>query len=154
MEEKDIITGNKLISEFIGRYKKDEDITQCEDEIVVNVEYDGFSGAERKRTTRPFSYSDLRYHSSWEWLMPVVEKIATCYYKNFPINITVSGGSGAYISINPHNCAGETYDGDRLISDTMNLNYDIVNEDEKIDIITATYMAVVRFIKWYNEQQS
>ena len=65
MEKNEILEGNKLIAEFLG-YK---------------------SGPNR--TGRGFGYYDLggliyhsnelRYHSSWNWLMPVVKKISTIH---------------------------------------------------------------------------
>lgn len=62
--------GNKLIAEFIDRYHG-RDIIECEAPIVVKKVYNGFSGELREEKTRPFTYSDLKYHSSWDWLMPV-----------------------------------------------------------------------------------
>ena len=58
--------GNKLIAEFMG---------------VVSSEnwYDGY---ELHKAGIPFNYgamgngtSELKFHSSWDWLMPVVERI-------------------------------------------------------------------------------
>ena len=50
MEQKQIIEGNKIIAEFMGKTRRYE-------------------------TTIEIFYDNLKYHSSWDWLMPVVEKI-------------------------------------------------------------------------------
>ena len=42
-------------------------------------------------------YTTLCFHQSWDWLMPVVQKISEVRYKGFPINVTISGHDGAYI---------------------------------------------------------
>jgi hypothetical protein len=74
MKKTDIEIGNKLIAEFVDRYKGYK-ITDCEDPIVIETIYDGFSGIERSVKTRPFTYSDLKYHIKWDWLMIAIEKI-------------------------------------------------------------------------------
>ena len=54
----DIKEGNKLIAEFMLR---DEDLYQ-------------YTGDNNK-------YKSCKYHSSWDWLMPVVEKITSIDYQ-------------------------------------------------------------------------
>lgn len=56
MTNKEIIEGNKLIAEFM--------------EVDVS-DYTSYEEESRKC----YAENDLEYHSSWEWLMPVVEKI-------------------------------------------------------------------------------
>lgn len=50
MNDQEIIEGNKLIAEFMGMGEK-----------FLPMDYEHENG--------------VRYHSSWDWLMPVVEKI-------------------------------------------------------------------------------
>lgn len=55
----EIIAGNRLLAEFMGFKQKENNTIQ---------------------TTKPFGIGticadDLRFHSSWDWLMPVVEKM-------------------------------------------------------------------------------
>lgn len=69
--------------------------------------------------------SDLKYHSDWNWLMQVVEKIES-------LNVVVE--------IRENVCYIET---------TPNDYYSELEETK----IQATYNAVVRFIKWYNENK-
>ena len=52
------IEGNKLIAEFMGYHYKD-----------------GFIYADNPESAK--LKKDCKYHTSWDWLMPVVEKIRT-----------------------------------------------------------------------------
>jgi len=66
---------NKLIAEFMSvRYKSDKDyfkelVEMREDGILYELGY---------------MESQLKYHESWNWLIPVVQKIKKCkhYYQN------------------------------------------------------------------------
>jgi hypothetical protein len=66
----------------------------------------------------------FRFDSSWEWLMPVVDKIEI--YASFTIS-----SCSAWIALGNHQ--------------------EIVSVDG-ISNLDATYKAVVEFIKWYNSQ--
>lgn len=92
------------------------------------------------------------FHKHWNWLMPVVEKISTIHHESFPINVSISGGGGAHIAINPSNCAGEEYVGELVIANTLNLNYFITDEELQYTNIEAVWLAVVEFIDWYNKK--
>lgn len=77
---------------------------------------------------------DLKYHSSFDWLMPVVEKIKD-YSPDHEIEITM-GKTFCRIF------ARDLDDGSYL--------YGIDStEDKPID---AVYNAIIQFIKWYNNQ--
>lgn len=65
----------------------------------------------------------LKYHTSWDWLMPVVEKI------EYEANVTICRQS----------CHIE--------------NDDILIERYGDTKIESIYLAVVAFIKWHNEQK-
>jgi hypothetical protein len=65
--------GNRIIADFVNRYDG-EKIEDCEDPIIISEKWD-WAGT-RKVKTRPFTYSDLQYHSSWSWLMPVWKECA------------------------------------------------------------------------------
>lgn len=98
--EKEIIESNKLIAEFMG----------------YNVE---FVNDERYFTLddmlESLSDEELQYHSSWDWLRPVIEKIDSL---TMPDNIHLS---------------------------IQGLNIFSSLED--------VYLAVVEFIKWYNNKE-
>ena len=111
---------NKLIAEFMGF------------ENASN--FVGGSLEMRKKTKIKFGtqqyesykYDDLKYHSSWVWLMPVVEKIEN----ENPISFIISCG----------NC--EVYNCEK--AETM-----FFFEGVKIQ---AVFEAVINFIQWYNTQ--
>lgn len=67
--------------------------------------------------------ADLKYHTSWDWLMPVVEKIED---------------NGA-VTVIKNGCKIETLDNE----------FTTCGETTLISV----YAAVVQFINWYNEQQ-
>jgi hypothetical protein len=75
-------------------------------------------------------YGELRYHTSWDWLMPVVEKIEVLGYtleKN-------------YQRIDK--------DWQCLIIKGNDILFQEFNEDSRL----STHYVVVEFIKWYNER--
>lgn len=100
-----ITESNKLIAEFMG-------------------EIDLKNGRGEWYSENPDA---LKYTESWDWLMPVVEKIES-------LDVTVE--------IEGHNC---------MISDIKDGGYhQYVAHDSKIN---AIYVSVVAFIKWYNENK-
>ena len=112
--------GNKLIAEFMG-YNQDGLGKWFKDGILISYHFDYF-----------------KYHSSWDWLMPVVEKIEKEGYE-----ISISSQM-EYI-----NDDTETYwHQDCCISSD---NQEIVNTTGKSKI-NSVYAAVVQFIQWYNTQ--
>jgi len=56
MTEQEIIEGNKLIAEFMGDYRAKYKVSN--DYTLANA-----------------MLKTLKYHSSWDWLMPVFKKI-------------------------------------------------------------------------------
>lgn len=118
------IEGNKLIALFMGATISDKGI------VLLKEWHDNHKFCE---------VSDLKYHSSWDWLMPVVEKITRIPlpYKqddgrqdtHWPRTFGMLDEWG-----NPmfrFNC-GKLFTADTLIE--------------------ATYKAIVDFIEWYNNQ--
>jgi hypothetical protein len=122
MTEKGIIEGNKLIGEFM-----DDDGTLCY--------YKGLDGPQYE------SGMYLKYNKSWDWLMPIVEKIESIY-DDF------HGYFGVYISSN--SC---TIQGTRLNTSIENPHYAYHNDVTLNTKIESTWYAVVQFIQWYNTQQ-
>lgn len=112
MTQEEILKGNKLIAEFMGNK-----FTHCS------------------------SIKCVKYHSSWDWLMPVVEKIET-----FPF-ITTIITSGCRISMWEESVPYEW----------INVDFeDIYSFGGKYYVrtkIEATWLTVVEFIKWYNKNK-
>ena len=108
---------NKLIAEFMGLKYKSGDFfipTRPKPRWV-----EGYVGGDW------LSQDELKYHTSWDWLMPVVDKIESLGYV-----FTIQGGKAEY---------GE------MVSRTRCF---IVN-----DKLSSTYQAVVEFIKEYNNER-
>ncbi len=113
MKTEEVIENNKLIAEFMGHITSDNLESVC-----------GFRGQEI------FPFADLEYHTSWDWLMPVVEKIETYLWV-----FSISGLKIEYATIDQYK------KGDSQVFPVPGKK------------IIAVYEAVVFFIKWYNEQQ-
>jgi hypothetical protein len=84
------------------------------------------------------SISDLHYHTSWYWLMPVVEKIE---------EITIEDNN---MTIKSHRFLVEIVLGSCEIYDSVSSS--VVGSGDYGNKLDSTYNAVVEFIKWYNNQ--
>jgi len=119
--KKEILEGNKLIMKFMelkptewgGMYSISHNHCTCR-ESTPEKALDGFA-------------SIAKYHESWDWLMPIVEKIDS----RTPYDPCVT--------IEYNWCSIKVPDG--------RFDIEIVGNSR----IEATYKAVVEFIKWYNE---
>lgn len=91
---------------------------------------------------------DMQYHTSWDWLMPVVERIEGLGY-------CVQIASEPY-----YNDEKDTFERNRLqqvcritkgyVQKINSASFD--REDKRDCKLTATYTAVVQFITWYNSK--
>ncbi len=82
---------------------------------------------------------DLHYHTSWNWLMPVVEKIE---------EIPLEEVEGAY---KVHRfCVDLKFTQAEITDTSSGLIVGYGDGGNKLD---STYQAVVEFIKWYNKNQ-
>jgi hypothetical protein len=73
-----------------------------------------------------------QYHSSWDWLMPVVERIGEMPSINF--NLSSFDGAVFYDDDYKH-----TASGNRIAK-------------KENTMIQSTWLAVVEFIRWHNHQ--
>ena len=85
---------------------------------------------------------DLIFHSDWNWLMEVVEKIES-------IKDSHHGRFGIYISSNSCVIQSTNFRSDKPIPNPS-YYYDDVILNSKLE---STYNAVVRFINFYNKQK-
>lgn len=116
MTDKEIIEGNKLLAEFHGKYNTKWHTIGC------------------------YPIKDLKYHTSWDWLMPVVEKIE--FYTPDEI------GSGFAVYINEKQCIIKSKFVDYSYMDNPITG---ASADTKIE---SVWLAVVSFIQWYNTQNN
>jgi len=105
-------TNNELIAEFMG--------------LPLTKEVPEFTEG-RKIKTVPFQ--NWKYHSSWDWLMPVVEKIAKLESENIDMFNKPIGDANKEASMQYFNVTG-------LFITTS---------------IDKVYKTVIEFIKWYNQ---
>lgn len=125
IEEKEIIEDNKLIAEFM-EYKFDG-IEFIIPEHTIIIPFDcqpKKSTSLHCFTTTIYKPKDLKFHSSWDWLIPVIKKIREII--NVKLNID------SFEEIKEQKLTLNPYD------------YDI----------EQVYKAVVEFIKWYNQNKN
>lgn len=103
MEKKNIVQGNEKIARFMGGRRK-------------LGKWVGVMGATYKS-------ENFKYDSSWDWLMPVIEKIGMLNNHSYRI------------------CNGHT---------TISNNTGWVTQKVSNNSIGATYDAVLDFIDWYS----
>jgi hypothetical protein len=125
--------GNKLIAEFLGAEIKDN--TYCfhlgNPAYQIQIEQMSFEDIGR-----------LQYHTSWDWLMPVVEKIESIHNKH-------DGYYAVYIGSN--SCTIQGTELHRALKDIEGYGavyFDNVTNGTKIE---STWQAVIHFIQWYKE---
>lgn len=130
MTQEEILEGNKLIAEFMELHKDEESGNY----LIVDEPH--------IRASCLMSIEYLRYHSSWDWLMPVVEKIEHLEETETMLGI---------VDINSHYC--------RILSlckkqpDIIIGCYETSPEKLKCSTkIDALYQAIIKFIKWYKKQ--
>src|SRR5687768_9741 len=117
-------TDNEIIAEFMGLpLEKDE------------VQFTG--------GTKKVPFQNWQYDTSWDWLMPVVEKLQEPEVKKGRIV-----RESANIQIFYKNCFIEYIDEE--LDATYDLHPNGVQGETKLE---ATYKAIVEFIKWYNSEK-
>jgi hypothetical protein len=120
------IKNNKLIADFLGlKTASNSDIYLNSENIHI------FPHLDYARTIDEFEF-----HSNWNWLMFVVEKIEMFkFVSNFVIATN-------YVMI-------ETVKENGVYIDCRIENMILINQ-KSIDIL---YKTIVQFIKWYNEEK-
>jgi hypothetical protein len=90
----------------------------------------------------------LKFHFSWDWLMPVIEKIESLGMVIKTLSTLIINNK--WTKHNKYNIIihDETVEG--LTSPQVRVESDYTNNEPKLEV---TYKAVVNFIKWYNENK-
>lgn len=126
----EIVSGNKLIAEFMGgfyakdKWRKEDDVIEVYNEDAFDMDRTSLHGiTNNKRKGRKFVKKirviHLLYHSSWDWLMPVGAKITS---------INIPSDSEGFIYMAAVFAAVKQFD------------------------IMALWNEIVEFIKWYKTQ--
>jgi hypothetical protein len=118
MSKEEIIEGNKLIAVFDG-YRVIKNHPEYEWACTYHPTIDLAAVADHQ----------LKFHSSWGWLMPVVEKIE-------------ASDIGGLVSIYGIFCT---------ISDEDIPTFTSRDGKTKIE---NTWLTIIQFIKWYNENKN
>lgn len=112
----ELIENNKLIAEFMG-------LAYCE-----KHQYEGWY-KNSEFNYKVCDHDELQYHTSWDWLMLVVEQIEN---------------EGASVIIGRFFCEIKYQD---PLYEAVNFEIRIASGKKK----NAVYGAVVEFIKWYSK---
>lgn len=114
---------NKLIADFMGFETNNVEVIMPEKFSQLKP----FKHSKGFFKTSIFKHLELQFHSSWDWLMSVVEKIESLKFS---------------VLIGKNNCVIEQTFG------KTSLNLGVSKGQNKIE---AVYNACVTFIEWYNE---
>ena len=124
-----IIENNKLIAEFLN-WEFDDLSETFETPFLKLVEPHAFGDEQFSCKLQDF---ELEFHSDWNWLMSVVEKIENLQDEN--------------------NCAIYNVQIEQSFTEIIdNHTSETIVEVDSNSKIQAVYQACVEFIKWYNEQ--
>lgn len=135
-EQTDIEQGNILIAVFMGAKIEIKDMVNYPND---NHDWEIHLEPHMIHERRYGKIEDLigrfcKYHSSWDWLMPVVEKIATIEKGKFNVTILSAGDWACYIE------RDDVFE--KSIADYGGFEPMILN----------VWKSVVKFIKWYNKK--
>ncbi len=146
---KNLEENNKLIAEFMGF--KLPDINNPDSLYSKDIKRKGttildMSTGRRFHTMVDdkvlFDGNELMFHISWDWLMPVVEKIENVeiigddnYFRDVFV-IRKKGSCKVYVQCNSE------------LDSKYFVSYHHIGDEKE-----NTYKAVVEFIKWYNENK-
>ena len=125
-----IVENNKIIAEFLD-WEFDDLSETFETPFLKLVEPQAFGDEQFSCKLQDF---ELEFHSDWNWLMRVVEKIENLQDEN----------NCAIYNVQIEQSFTEIID--NHTSETIIYNIDA---DSKIE---AVYTACVEFIQWYNQQ--
>ena len=111
MTPEEILNGNKLIAKFMGLK-------------IITDEISWFDT----------NYKSLgNYDSSWDWLMPVIDKIETLNYA---------------VTITQNICTIKAC----IMGDRTTISHQTGNYTTPDTKLYNTYIAAIEFINWYNKQ--
>jgi hypothetical protein len=136
MKEQEIIDSNILIAEFLGS----KFINDAPEDYPNGYYYQPEGMEDDCPTGIPENWL---FNVDWNWLMPVVEKIEGLNYGVLIYNDhTCISTYNDWFKCNPEIC------GDRYVDISQ---FEICNRSgSKIEM---TFKAVVKFIKWYNQNK-
>lgn len=123
------LEGNRLISEFMGA-------TPCKLMGKTIGIVDAYECEEWK-----LPVDEIQYHSSWDWLMPVIEKIESLHY-----DVQICTDSVSIIDMAGEECAFNDYQ-------DFNSEWHQQDSPSAENKIHATWLSAIEFIKWHTRKQ-
>ncbi len=115
MTQNEILDGNKMIAEFMGTKPNEFGMFNFRDDIYCSM-------------TQPYIRNiDLQFDTSWDWLMPVVEKMNTM---------------GQWTQLSYKELTGYWFE---ITTPRMGF------AETGKNAIESVWKTVVKFIKWYNQ---
>lgn len=131
MTQEEIIKGNNLIAEFM-----EYEIAGTDGDTSAVLAY--YFPDNHPTHAGMVSADSLLFNSSWDWLMPVVEKIEK------DRNCIIIDGTSCHIDSN---------DGQYSETNCCTMNNRFETDKDTESKIESTWMAVVEFINWYNKNK-
>ena len=126
-----IIENNKLIAEFLN-WEFDDLSETFETPFLKLVDPHAFGDEQFSCKLQDF---ELEFHSDWNWLMRLVEKIENLQDEN----------NCAIYNVQTEQC---------FVEIIINHTSETIVEVDSNSKIQTVYRACVEFIKWYNENKS
>lgn len=138
MKKEQILEGNELIAKFMGgKFTLVRSHTP-------NVEFKKHPRQDRNFNSLSMHPKLLSYHKSFDWLMPVVEKIETIQLPTpsmIPVRIKIAGNSCRIFK-------GEWNDNPEGFISYVSY----YGNEQQYSKREAIYLAVIDFIKFYNKK--
>jgi len=132
----DIVEGNKLIAEFMGIRFNNGNAYDSNGNTYMR-----FRSWNNDMARNEFFRLNKLYHNSWDWLMPVMDKIESLKF---------------WTKIGGHTSFGKHYKQCCIKKQVPNSDSGYIYEYEgewNLSKLDAVYNAVVVFIQWYNENK-
>lgn len=120
---------NRLCAEFLGSELKN-------DGQFDYWTYDHLGFDPMKIRGSSWVSGNFEFHSDWNWIMEVVEKIRVTYFQGLPFQFKINDETG-YVYI-VHHLMDNAYFIQVLIKDKLK---------------EAVVQAIWEFLQWYNEQE-
>ena len=125
---------NKLIAEFMGAVGTPKyNPTEWDVYITGCLDVD----SDDENAQHFYTPDEMKYHTSWDWLMPVVERVNNTHSDNYGNHYSFQIGNG-FVWVEPHMGSRIFFSGN-----------DIDHKDEPM--ISKVYRGIVEFIKQYND---
>jgi len=139
MIQEEINENNKLIAEFMDG----KEVDWFSERVIIMPFAENINKNNYLKLSNSYILDrEVKYHYSYEWLMPVVDKISKVVIKGNP---PYNNDQYARVEIVPNGYVKISNFRDSPITKNISIEGSLIN---------AIYKAVVLFIKWYNKLNS